>query len=78
LTLAYDKSASGDRCLLQVDGEKVLATGDIAKIGMGNPRLSSAIRILGDLALIEEGANGLTRLTKDGKALLARELTMAP
>ncbi len=35
--MAYEKSASGDRCLLQTDDQKVFATGCYEKIGLGNP-----------------------------------------
>jgi hypothetical protein len=72
-SMSYEKSWTGDRCLLQVDGPKVFSTGGYEKIGMGNPRLGSAIQILIDLGLMEEADDGVTHLTKDGKKLLQQE-----
>jgi hypothetical protein len=73
-SMSYEKSWTGDRCLLQVDGPKVFSTGGYEKIGMGNPRLRSAIQILIDLGLMEEAEDGVTHLTKDGKKFLQQEL----
>ena len=73
-SMSYEKSWTGDRCLLQVDGPKVFSTGGYEKIGMGNPRLRSAIQILIDLGLMEEAEDGVTHLTKDGKKFLKQEL----
>ncbi len=73
-SMSYEKSWTGDRCLLQVDGPKVFSTGGYEKIGMGNPRLGSAIQILNDLGLMEEAEDGVTHLTKDGKQFLQQEL----
>jgi hypothetical protein len=73
-SMSYEKSWAGDRCLLQVDGSKVFSTGGYEKIGMGNPRLGSAIQILNDLGLIEEAEDGVTHLTKDGTQFLQHEL----
>jgi hypothetical protein len=72
--MSYAKSASGDRCLLQMDGDKVFATGRYDEIGLGNPRLRSALQILKDLGLMEETDDDVTRLTKEGRKLLAQEL----
>lgn len=72
-SMSYEKSWTGDRCLLQVDGPKVFSTGGYEKIGMGNPRLGSAIQILNDLGLMEEADDGVTYLTKDGKQFLQHE-----
>jgi hypothetical protein len=44
------------------------------KIGLGNPRLGSAIQILTDLALLTENDDGITHVTKDGLKLLKAEL----
>jgi hypothetical protein len=72
--MSYAKSSSGDRCLLQTDGEKVFATGRYDDVGLGNPRLRSALQILKDLALMEDNDDGVTRLTKEGRSFLAQEL----
>jgi hypothetical protein len=72
--MSYEKSLAGDRCLLQVDGSKVFSTGGFDKIGMGNPRLHSAVQILKDLGLMENAEDGVTYLTKEGKLFLRDEL----
>jgi hypothetical protein len=72
--MSYAKSSSGDRCLLQTDGEKVFATGHYDEIGLGNPRLRSALQILKDLGLMEDTDDDVTRLTKEGQQFLAQEL----
>ena len=40
-SMSYEKTWTGERCLLQVDGPKIISTGGFDKIGMGNPRLRS-------------------------------------
>ena len=55
------------------DGDRVIATGYYDKIGMENRRLLSAIRILKDLALMED-KEGVTHLTDEGRYFLAQEL----
>lgn len=72
--MSYAKSSSGDRCLLQTDGDKVFATGRFDKLSPPNPRLRSALQILKDLALTEDGDDGVTGLTKEGRIFLAQEL----
>lgn len=74
-SMSYEKTAKGDRCLLQVDDEKITTRPNEAyeKIGMGNPRFRSAVRILTDLGLLAED-DGITLVTKDGKKLLDEEL----
>ncbi len=72
--MSYAKSSSGDRCLLQTDGDKVFATGRFEKLSPPNPRLRSALQILKDLGLMEDGDDGVTRLTKEGRSFLAQEL----
>jgi hypothetical protein len=72
--MSYEKSWAGDHCLLQVDGSKVFTTGGFDKIGMGNPRLHSAVQILKDLGLMENAQDGVTYLTKEGKQFLRDEL----
>jgi predicted transcriptional regulator len=72
--MSYEKTSTGDRCLLQVDGPKVVSTSDYEEIGMGNPRLHSAIQILKDLDLIEDDDNGVTYLTTEGKQFIKQEL----
>ena len=72
--MSYEKSWAGDRCLLQVDGSKVFSTDGFDKIGMGNPRLHSAIQILKDLDLMEDDEDGVTHLTREGKQFLWEEM----
>ena len=74
-SMSYEKTAKGDRCLLQVDDGKITTQPNevFEKIGMGNPRFRSAVRILTDLGLLAE-AEGTTTVTKDGKRLLEEEL----
>jgi hypothetical protein len=72
--MSYEKTWTGERCLLQVDGPRIVSTGGFDKIGMGNPRLRSAIQILTDLGLIEEDEEEVTRLTSEGKAFLKDEM----
>lgn len=73
-SMSYEKTWTGERCLFQVDGPKIVATGGFDKIGMGNPRLRSAIQILADLGLIEEDEEGVSRLTTEGNSYLGEEL----
>jgi hypothetical protein len=76
--MSYEKTSTGNRCLLQVDGTKVVSTGDYDEIGMGNPRLRSAIQILKDLNLIEDDGDGVTHLTPDGKQILKGGMAKEP
>ncbi len=69
-SMSYEKTWTGDRCLLQRDGPRVFSNGGYDEIGMGNPRLGSAIQILKDLSLMEDDEDGVARLTPDGKQLL--------
>lgn len=73
-SMSYEKSWTGDRCLLQVDGQKVFSLGGFEQIGIGNPRLGSAIQILRDLGLIEDDEDRVIHLTTEGKHFLEREL----
>jgi len=73
-SMSYEKTWAGERCLLQVDGPKIVSTGGFEKIGMGNPRLGSAIQILIDLGLIEKDEEGINRLTTEGESFLLREM----
>lgn len=73
-SMAYEKTASGDRCLLEVDGERVISDSAFDKIGLGNPRLGRAIQILTDLALLRADDDGLLHVTDDGLDVLTREL----
>lgn len=57
-----------------MDGPKVISTGSYDKIGIGNPRLGSAIQILKDLGLMEDDDDEVTYLTDEGKRFLKREL----
>jgi hypothetical protein len=75
-SMSYEKTAKGDRCLLEVDGDKITTRPNevYEKIGMGNPRFRSAVRILKDLGLLLDVDDGITIVTKDGKRLLDEEL----
>jgi len=74
LSMSYERSSSGDRCLLQTDGLDIGATGSYENVGMGNPRLQSAIRILKDLAFLGETEDEVTRITPDGAEILEAEM----
>jgi hypothetical protein len=69
-SLSYEKTAGGDRCLLQVDGARVMSNSAFDTIGVKNPRFRSALQILKDLALVEEGDDEVTRVTKEGRRTL--------
>lgn len=73
-SMSYEKTWTGDRCLIQVEGSKIISTGGFDKIGMGNPRLRSSIQILTDLGLIEQDEEGVSRLTSEGRTFLKREM----
>lgn len=73
-SMSYEKTATGDRCLIQIDGSKIVSLGGYDKIGMGNPRLNSAIQILSDLGLIEDNDNKVKHLTPEGEAFLKYEI----
>lgn len=73
-SMSYEKSAAGDRCLLQVDGQSVVSGANFQKIGMGNPRFGSAVQILHDLGLLQESPEGVSVLTPEGQSLLDEEL----
>ncbi|MEO8275814.1 MAG: hypothetical protein ABI639_06310 [Thermoanaerobaculia bacterium] len=73
ISLSYEKSAAADRCLLQVDGDRILAFGSYGRLGMKNPRLVSAAQVLTDLGLIEAGEDE-DFLSTDGMALLKGEV----
>ncbi len=72
--MSYAKSWTGERCLLQVDGEKVFATGAYERVGIGNPRFRSAAQVLKDLGLARDDEDGVTHLTADGTRFLNEEL----
>ena len=72
--MAFQKTKRGDRCLLQVDGAKVIAELQHGKVGIGNPRFGSAVQILKDSALLKKNEGEVTRPTEEGLALLESEL----
>ena len=74
IAMSYEKTATGDRCLLQTDGEKVVSSANYDEIGIGNPRFPSAVQILKDLALLDDTNDGITVLTEEGDQLLDSEL----
>lgn len=78
-SMAYEKTARGDRCLLQADGERITTRPNevYEQIGMGNGRFRSAVRILKDLGLLSDNADGVTSPTKDGGKLLHDQLAIS-
>lgn len=70
ITMSYEKSALGERCLLQDDGDKVRVSGEFEKVGMGNVRFRSARQILEDVAMIEGDSGDVHQLTPEGAAML--------
>jgi hypothetical protein len=77
-SMSFEKTAKGDRCLLQIDGNKITTQPNevYEKIGMGNGRFSSAVRILKDLGVLLDTDDGITMLTKDGTQILRNELAV--
>jgi hypothetical protein len=73
-SMSYERTASGDRCLLQVDGQRIVSDSSYERIGLGNPRFASAMQVLVDLALIEADENDVSLVTKEGLQLLKSEL----
>lgn len=75
-SMSYEKTTMGERCLLQVDGSQITTRPNevYEKIGMGNARFSSAVRILKDLGLLAVIENEVTIVTEDGMQLLTGEL----
>jgi hypothetical protein len=69
-SMSFEKTLAGDRCLLQVDGARVVASGSYDRIGIRNQRLPSALRILKDLGLLRDDDDGLTHLTAAGRRVL--------
>lgn len=78
--MAYEKSAKGDRCLLQFEGSRISTEQNevYEKIGMGNGRFRSAAQVLVDLGLLAERPDQVKVLTKDGVRLLRDELARTP
>ena len=78
ITLSYEKTAEGDRCLLAEDGDRLWATGSYDTIRLGNARLPSALRILTDLGLLDPGGGDEpARITDRGLTVLDAELREA-
>jgi hypothetical protein len=75
MAMAYVKTATGNRCLLETDGPRIIAAGRYDRIGMGNPRFRSAVQILTDLAFLAATEDG-PELTSDGHRLLEQALAM--
>lgn len=75
-TMAYEKTALGERCLLESDGERVFSHAEYRWIGMGNPRFRSVAQILRDLSLLEHKEGVGTVLTLEGERFLNEELTV--
>jgi hypothetical protein len=73
-SMSFEKTAKGDRCLIQVDGSRISSDGPYEQIGLGNGRLRSAVQVLIDLAFIKPDENGVPFLTEDGMQQLQEEL----
>ena len=73
-SMSYEKTAKGDRCLIQVDGQRISSDGPYEKIGLVNGRLRSAVQVLTDLALIEPDENKIPIVTEEGLEVLREEL----
>ncbi len=73
-SMSYEKTAKGDRCLIQVDGQRISSDGPYEKIGLVNGRLRSAVQVLTDLALIEPDENKIPNVTEEGLEVLREEL----
>jgi hypothetical protein len=76
--MSYEKSASGDSCLLQVHETHICTTGSYDKIGVGNPRFGSAVQILKDLGLLEQTEDDDMFITPEGEIFLTAELAQEP
>ena len=76
-SLSYEKTVAGERCLLQVDGPRVMSTAAYDTVGVGNPRFRSALQVLKDLSLLEDTEDDITQVTRDGRRVLREMLSMA-
>ena len=74
-SVSFEKSPWGDRCIIDVDGQVIRTVKNYDEIGMGNPRLRSAIQILKDLNLLSDTEKGKNVLTRDGRRFLKQELS---
>jgi hypothetical protein len=74
-SLSYEKTFAGERCLLQVDGLRVMSTAAYDTVGVGNPRFRSALQVLKDLALLEDTDDEITKVTQDGRRVLKELLS---
>jgi hypothetical protein len=75
-TMATVKAKRDNRCLIQQDENsgRLIAEEAFDKIGMGNPRLGSAIQVLTDLGLMSKGDDDTLVLTADGRKWLKAEM----
>ena len=75
-SMATMKTKRDDRCLLQQDDNsaRLIAEEAFDKIGMGNPRLGSAIQILTDLGFMSKDDGETLTLTADGREWLKAEM----
>ena len=74
-SLSYEKTVAGERCLLQVDGLRVMSNAAYDTVGVGNPRFRSALQVLKDLSLLEDTDDEITEVTKDGRRILKEWLS---
>jgi hypothetical protein len=52
----------------------VISDSRYEKIGLGNPRLGSAVQVLTDIALLQSDENDVFHVTEEGLDLLESEL----
>lgn len=74
-SLSYEKTIAGERCLLQVDGPRVISNAAYDTVGVGNPRFRSALQVLKDLSLLADTDDNVTEVTKDGLRVLKESLS---
>jgi hypothetical protein len=72
--LGYQKGHGSSKIILHEENGRLTATDRFDRLGVGNPRFGNAVQVLVDLRLLGDDDSGLTRLTRDGKAWLEREL----
>ena len=73
-SMSLSKSAMGSKCIIQVDGTRICATGNYDKISIGNVRFRTATQVLIDLGLIERDEDHDLFITKNGRKVLKDEL----
>lgn len=74
--MAYEKTAAGDRCILETDNSRIYSHNEYRWINLGNPRFRSAVRILKDVAFLRELDGVGSVLTPEGERFLDAELLL--